>query len=58
MNEYIAEKDSLRPPIQEATVTSPTVTMRITDRDGNDIKSAEVGDQLSLRFEIPDYSSK
>ncbi|XP_053203978.1 uncharacterized protein LOC128388582 [Panonychus citri] len=57
LNEYIAEKDSLRPPIQEATVTSPTVTMRITDRDGNDIKSAEVGDQLSLRFEIPDYSS-
>ncbi|XP_015788965.1 uncharacterized protein LOC107365903 isoform X2 [Tetranychus urticae] len=57
LNEYMSEKESLRPPIQEATVTSPTVTMRITDRDGNDIKSAEVGDQLSLRFEIPDDTS-
>ena len=58
MNEYLTEEDINRAPIQEATVTSPIVIMRITDRDGNDIRSAEVGDYLSLRFEIPDISSK
>ncbi|XP_034231459.1 uncharacterized protein LOC117639693 [Thrips palmi] len=40
---------------QETTyVVSPTVTMRITDRRGEDIHTAQVGDALSLRFYILD----
>ncbi|RWS27044.1 uncharacterized protein B4U80_03602 [Leptotrombidium deliense] len=54
-NDHI--EDQNRPPIQEATVTPLTVNMRVTDRNGQDIRSAEVGDQLSLRFEIPDANS-
>jgi len=42
-------------PQQETTyVVSPTVTMRITDRHGEDIQTAQVGDALSLRFHILD----
>ncbi|XP_075219143.1 uncharacterized protein LOC142323427 [Lycorma delicatula] len=38
-------------------VISPTVTMRITDRQGHDIHTAQVGDPLSLRFHILDQDS-
>lgn len=39
---------------ENAYVLSPTVTMRITDRQGQDIHTAQVGDALSLRFNILD----
>ncbi|XP_067124727.1 uncharacterized protein [Centruroides vittatus] len=42
---------------QSATVTSPNVTMRITDRQGNDVLTAQVGEPLALRFEIIDSHS-
>ncbi|XP_055949587.1 uncharacterized protein LOC129983909 [Argiope bruennichi] len=42
---------------QSATVSSPNVTMMITDRLGNDITAAQVGDALALRFEIIDPNS-
>lgn len=42
---------------QSATVNSPNVTMKITDRSGSDIVSAQVGDPLMLRFEILETSS-
>lgn len=43
---------------QSATVSSPNVTMKITDRAGNDITSAQVGDPLSLRVLITEESSE
>ncbi|XP_054931175.2 uncharacterized protein [Dermacentor andersoni] len=42
---------------QLATVSSPNVTMRITDRQGDDVFTAQVGDSLALRFEIVDSNS-
>ncbi|XP_076346279.1 uncharacterized protein LOC143244812 [Tachypleus tridentatus] len=42
---------------QTVTVGSPNVTMRITDRLGSDLFSAEVGDPIGLRFEIKDRNS-
>ncbi|KAG8193928.1 hypothetical protein JTE90_011481 [Oedothorax gibbosus] len=42
---------------QSATVSSPNVTMMITDRGGSDITAAQVGDALALRFEIVDSNS-
>ncbi|KAG8227680.1 hypothetical protein J437_LFUL006991 [Ladona fulva] len=39
---------------ESSYVLSPTVSMRITDRYGKDIHTAQVGDPLSLRFEILD----
>ena len=38
-------------------VVSPTVTMRITNRQGEDIHTAQVGDALSLRFNILDENT-
>lgn len=42
--------------IHSATVDA-NVTMKITDRNGNDISTAQVGDALSLRFEFVDKNS-
>ncbi|CAG7820247.1 unnamed protein product [Allacma fusca] len=42
---------------ESAVVPAPNVTMRITDRAGGDISTAQVGDPLSLRFEIVDQNS-
>lgn len=43
---------------EEVVVDSPNVVMKITARDGGDMmRSAEVGDSLSLRFEILDQQS-
>ncbi|CAH1184115.1 unnamed protein product [Phyllotreta striolata] len=43
---------------EEVTVDSPNVAMKITDRNGEDMKqSAEVGDPLALKFEIMDKNS-
>uniref|UniRef100_A0A1B0GP61 Uncharacterized protein n=1 Tax=Phlebotomus papatasi TaxID=29031 RepID=A0A1B0GP61_PHLPP len=43
---------------EEVVVDSPNVIMKITSRDGNDMmRSAEVGDALSLRFEIAEQQS-
>lgn len=43
---------------EEVIVDSPNVAMKITDRQGADVKpSAEVGDPLALRFEILDQNS-
>ncbi|XP_050435225.1 uncharacterized protein LOC126842338 [Adelges cooleyi] len=42
---------------EAAFVISPTVMMRITNRDGGDIHAAQVGDPLSLRFHILDDRS-
>lgn len=43
---------------QSAIVSSPNVTMRITDRLGSNIVSAQVGDPLMIRFEIVEATSK
>ncbi|XP_059621103.1 uncharacterized protein LOC132264798 [Phlebotomus argentipes] len=43
---------------EEVVVDSPNVIMKITSRDGNDMmRSAEVGDALSLKFEIAEQQS-
>lgn len=42
----------LDPLTHEATFHSPVVRMSITDRNGGFVRSAEVGDPLSLRFEV------
>ncbi|ODN03182.1 Cuticlin-1 [Orchesella cincta] len=42
---------------QESIVDSPNVAMRVTDRRGESTGSAQVGDPLSLRFEIVDPNS-
>ncbi|KAG5673720.1 hypothetical protein PVAND_003740 [Polypedilum vanderplanki] len=43
---------------EEVIVDSPNVIMKITTRDGSEMKdSAEVGDPLALKFEILDESS-
>lgn len=42
---------------QSAIVSSPNVTMRITDRMGSNIQSAQVGDPLMIRFEIVEATS-
>ena len=42
---------------EEAVVESPNVIMKITERGGGDVKSAQVGDSLELRFEILDLQS-
>ena len=43
---------------EEVIVDSPNVVMKITTRDGNEMKdSAEVGDPLALKFEIMDEQS-
>ena len=43
---------------QSAIVSSPNVTMRITDRTGSNIISAQVGDPLMIRFEILEATSE
>ncbi|KAK7083736.1 hypothetical protein SK128_028383 [Halocaridina rubra] len=43
--------------IQGEVVKSPNVIMRVTDPRGTDITSAQVGDNLALRFEITDIDS-
>lgn len=43
--------------IHSATVGVPTVIMKITDRNGNDISTAQVGDALSLKFEFVDKNT-
>ncbi|XP_043213472.1 uncharacterized protein LOC122377481 [Amphibalanus amphitrite] len=40
-----------------ALVRSPNVTMSVTDRSGNDISTAQVGDPLALQFAIVDQNS-
>lgn len=42
---------------EQTIVQAPNVTMSITDRLGQDILSAKVGDRLALRFEIQDKGS-
>ncbi|EDW83725.1 uncharacterized protein Dwil_GK13524 [Drosophila willistoni] len=43
---------------EEITIDSPNVIMKITSRDGSDMKRiAEVGDPLALRFEIVEQNS-
>lgn len=43
---------------EEITIDSPNVVMKITSRDGSDMKRiAEVGDPLALRFEIVEPNS-
>lgn len=43
--------------IQEVVVASPNVTMRVTSSLGQDVASAQVGENLALRFEILDDNS-
>jgi len=43
--------------IHSASVGGPNITMSITDRNGNSIKHAQVGDSLSLRVEITDKNT-
>ncbi|XP_066975682.1 uncharacterized protein [Macrobrachium rosenbergii] len=48
----------IRPALEEgSTVDSPNVIMRVTNRNGDDIADASVGDMLQLRFEIVDRNS-
>ncbi|XP_059099096.1 uncharacterized protein LOC131893159 [Tigriopus californicus] len=42
---------------ENTVVRSPNVTLRVTDRLGLDILSAQVGDALALRFEIVEKES-
>ena len=42
---------------ENTVVKSPNVTLRVTDRNGGDISSAQVGDPLALRFEILEDNS-
>lgn len=44
--------------VHSSVVGAPNVTMSITDREGAAIQAAQVGDALSLRFEILERSSK
>ena len=43
--------------MQTTAVAAPNVTMRISLRNGKDISSAKVGDNLALRFEIEEAKS-
>lgn len=48
----------IKPALEEgSTVDSPNVIMRVTNRNGDDIADASVGDMLQLRFEIVDRNS-
>ena len=42
---------------EESVVDSPNVVMKVTERGGEDVKSAQVGDPLELHFEILDQAS-
>ena len=42
---------------EEAVVDSPNVIMKVTERGGGDVNSAQVGDPLELHFEIFDQES-
>lgn len=42
---------------EEAVVDSPNVVMKVTERGGGDVNSAQVGDPLELHFEIFDPQS-
>ena len=42
---------------EESVVDSPNVIMKVTERGGADVKSAQVGDPLELHFEIFDAQS-
>ena len=42
---------------EESVVDSPNVIMKVTERGGEDVKSAQVGDPLELHFEILDQQS-
>ena len=59
MNDFdLAIDGEIEPSLfEEAVVDSPNVIMKITERGGGDIKSAQVGDSLELRFEILDLQS-
>jgi hypothetical protein len=39
--------------VEEGRVESPTVTMSVTQRGGDAVKSASVGDSLELHFIVP-----
>jgi len=53
----IEHREGGEPYVHSSVVGAPNVTMSITDRNGNGISSAQVGDALALRFEIVDKSS-
>jgi hypothetical protein len=42
---------------EESVVDSPNVVMKVTERGGGDVNSAQVGDPLELHFEIFDEQS-
>lgn len=51
-------QNNIKPVLEEqAIVELPNVVMRITDRDGSQLKAASVGDPLSLHFEIADIET-
>lgn len=58
MNSDIEHREGGEPYVHSSVVGAPNVTMSITDRNGNGIQAAQVGDPLSLRFEIQEKSSK
>lgn len=53
----IEHREGGEPYVHSSVVGAPNVTMAITDRNGNGITAAQVGDPLSLRFEIQDMGS-
>lgn len=57
-NSDIEHREGGEPYVHSSVVGAPNVTMSITDRNGNGIQAAQVGDPLSLRFEIQEKSSE
>lgn len=53
----IEDREGREPYVHSSVVGAPNVTMSITDRSGSPIQAAQVGDALSLRFEILEKSS-
>lgn len=54
----MTNREGGEPVVHSSVVGAPNVTMAITDRNGQDIQAAQVGDPLSLRFEILEKNSE
>lgn len=58
VDDDVATREDWMNNVHSATVAAPNVTMKITNQQGFEIESANVGDSLSLRFEVLEKSSK
>ncbi|XP_015784540.1 uncharacterized protein LOC107362058 [Tetranychus urticae] len=57
VDDDVATREDWMNNVHSATVAAPNVTMKITNQQGFEIESANVGDSLSLRFEVLEKSS-